>query len=142
MRTRTTGRTRRAFTLIEILIVVVILGILAAIVIPQFTDASEDAMDASVRSQLQTLRSQVELYNIQNPATAYSAAEPVATFWDKLLFGNYLQTEPRNPMQNNSTSVGNGPGAGVGWIGFESVPGQTWSLGLYAVDINGVLFAE
>ncbi len=34
---------KRAFTLIEILIVVVILGILAAIVIPQFTSASQDA---------------------------------------------------------------------------------------------------
>ncbi len=142
MRTRIAGRTRRAFTLIEILIVVVILGILAAIVIPQFTDASEDAMDASVRSQLQTLRSQVELYNIQNPATAYGAATPVATFWDPLLFGNYLQTEPRNPMQNNSTSVGNGAGVGTGWIWFESVPGQTWSLGIYAVDVNGNLLAE
>ncbi len=142
MRTRIAGRTRRAFTLIEILIVVVILGILAAIVIPQFTDASEDAMDASVRSQLQTLRSQIELFNIQNPATVYTAAEPVGTFWDNLLFGNYLQTEPRNPMQNNSTSVAGAPAAGVGWVWFESVAGQTWSLGLYAVDVNGNLLAE
>ena len=45
-------RTNRAFTLIEILIVVVILGILAAIVIPQFTNASEEAMESAVRSQL------------------------------------------------------------------------------------------
>ncbi|MHC4106918.1 MAG: type II secretion system protein [Planctomycetota bacterium] len=142
MRTRIAGRTRRAFTLIEILIVVVILGILAAIVIPQFTDASEDAMDASVRSQLQTLRSQIELYNIQNPATAFGPATPVATFWDPLLTGNYLQTEPRNPMQNNSTSVAVAPGAGVGWVWFESVPGQTWSLGLYAVDATGALFQD
>ncbi len=143
MRTRIAGRTRRAFTLIEILIVVVILGILAAIVIPQFTDASEDAMDASVRSQLQTLRSQIELFNIQNPATAYTAAEPVATFWDNLLFGNYLQTEPRNPMQNNSTAVAAGvPAVGSGWVWFESVGGATWSLGFYAVDVNGNLLPE
>ncbi len=142
MRTRIAGRTRRAFTLIEILIVVVILGILAAIVIPQFTDASEDAMDASVRSQLQTIRGQIELYNIQNPATAFGPAEPVATFWDKLLFGNYLQTQPRNPMQNNSTAVGAAPAAGRGWVWFESVPGASWSLGLYAVDVTGALLAE
>ena len=37
---------RRGFTLIEILIVVVILGILAAVVVPQFTNAADDANDA------------------------------------------------------------------------------------------------
>jgi type II secretion system protein G len=57
---------RRGFTLIEILIVVVILGILAAIVIPQFSSASNEAAVSSVRSQLQTLRSQVELFRVQN----------------------------------------------------------------------------
>ena len=142
MRTRIAGRTRRAFTLIEILIVVVILGILAAIVIPQFTDASEDAMDASVRSTLQTIRSQIELYNIQNPATPYDDMTPVATFWMPLLTGNYLQTAPKNPMQNGSTSVGAAPGMGDGWAWYQAVAGATWSLGFYAVDVNGDLLPE
>ena len=61
---------KRGFTLIEILIVVVILGILAAIIIPQFTDAAQDAGAASARSQLQTMRSQVELYRVQNNGAA------------------------------------------------------------------------
>ncbi len=64
MRFRIKNRLRRAFTLIEILIVVVILGILAAIVIPQFTDASQQAMESSVVTQLQTLRSQIELHEL------------------------------------------------------------------------------
>src|SRR3954464_13429216 len=54
------------FTLVEILIVVIILGILAAIVIPQFTSASQDARKNSLTSQLQTLRSQIELYKLQH----------------------------------------------------------------------------
>jgi len=116
MRTRSI---KRAFTLIEILIVVVILGILAAIVIPQFTDASQDAMDANVRSQLQTLRSQIELYDVQNPATAYKGpnAEPLATFWVPLVAGDYLQQAPRNPLSPaaEQTLVGAAP-AGVGWV--------------------------
>ena len=48
-------RANRGFTLVEILIVVVILGILAAIVIPQFTEASTEAKLSSLCSDLQTI---------------------------------------------------------------------------------------
>ncbi len=60
---------KRGFTLVEILIVVVILGILAAIVIPQFTQASTEAKTNSLCSDLQTLRSQIELYKVQHNDT-------------------------------------------------------------------------
>src|SRR5690606_22426668 len=59
-------RVAQGFTLVEILIVVVILGILAAIVIPQFTQASESAKHSSLMSTLQTVRSQLELYQVQH----------------------------------------------------------------------------
>ena len=60
------ARNKSGFTLVEILIVVVILGILAAIVIPQFSQASTDARKSSVKSNLQMVRSQIELYKIQH----------------------------------------------------------------------------
>src|SRR5256885_17192904 len=60
-------RTRKGgFTLVEILIVVIILGILAAIVIPQFTSASQDARKNSLVSQLQTIKAQLELTRLQH----------------------------------------------------------------------------
>jgi general secretion pathway protein G len=59
-------RTKSGFTLVEILIVVVILGILAAIVIPQFTEASSEAKLSSLCTDLQSVRSQIELYKIQH----------------------------------------------------------------------------
>ncbi|MHC4624290.1 MAG: prepilin-type N-terminal cleavage/methylation domain-containing protein [Planctomycetota bacterium] len=59
-------KAKSGFTLVEILIVVVILGILAAIVIPQFTDASTEAKESRLKSDLQTMRAQIELYKIQH----------------------------------------------------------------------------
>ncbi len=95
MYTRYRNTARKGFTLIEILIVVVILGILAAIVIPQFTDASTQASEASVRSQLQTIRGQLELYKVQN-ADTYPLL--VANGWTDLVTNDYLQANPRNPL--------------------------------------------
>jgi general secretion pathway protein G len=106
---------QKGFTLVEILIVVVILGILAAIVIPQFTSASETAKLSSVKSQLQTIRSQLELYRNQHGG-GYPA---LSTNWDAMTtesggFGPYLQAAPSNPFEN-STTVGTAA-AGVGWV--------------------------
>jgi len=67
-------RAKSGFTLVEILIVVVILGILAAIVIPQFTEASTEAKLSSLCTDLQTMRSQIELYKIQHNDDLPSAA--------------------------------------------------------------------
>ena len=109
------SQVKRAFTLIEILIVVVILGILAAIVIPQFTDASQQAQDASVRSQLQTLRAQVELFRVKN-----GGANPdlIGNQWTEMTNANppYLQSAPKNPLRNNGTTVAAAVGAGVAWV--------------------------
>jgi general secretion pathway protein G len=59
-------KAKSGFTLVEILIVVVILGILAAIVIPQFTSASTEAKESALVSDLQAMRSQIELYKIHH----------------------------------------------------------------------------
>jgi len=141
---------KSGFTLVEILIVVIILGILAAIVIPQFTNASEDARKSSLTSQLQTLRSQVELYKLQHrdsyPTGAASAAGSSAlttsstftAFWAKMAtktdedgvvdatgeFGPYLQSEPKNNL-NGLSALGTAPAAGVGFV----------------LDANGKIFA-
>ena len=59
-------RMSKGFTLVEILIVVIILGILAAIVIPQFTQASTQARLSNLQTNLQTVRSQMLLYKTQH----------------------------------------------------------------------------
>ena len=139
------NRARRAFTLIEILIVVVILGILAAIVIPQFTDASDQANVASMKSQLQTMRSQIELFRIQD-VVAYNAWDPIAaapgTEWDPLISGDYLQAAPRNPITNEST-VEAAPRVDLGWVWRDKDgAGPSLLFNLYGVDETGLEFDE
>ena len=57
---------RAGFTLVEVLIVVVILAILAATVLPQFSNASGDAADGALKQNLHTVRSQIELFRVQH----------------------------------------------------------------------------
>lgn len=68
MHTRPRTKAKRAFTLIEILIVVVILGILAAIIIPQFAESADAAKTNAANSTLKTVRAQVELYKFKEAA--------------------------------------------------------------------------
>jgi general secretion pathway protein G len=59
---------RSAFTLVEILIVVVILGILAAIVVPQFTNASDDARIGAFITSLKTYADACEYFTAKEGA--------------------------------------------------------------------------
>jgi general secretion pathway protein G len=123
-------RSRSGFTLVEILIVVVILGILAAIVVPQFTNASEEAKDSRLMQDLQCVRSQIELYKIQHNGVVPGLGTGV-TFTEAMTgytvqsgasgtvgavgtYGPYLGKMPSNPYTDaNTTSVEIGTGAGT-----------------------------
>ena len=56
----------KGFTLIELLIVVIIIAILAAIAIPQFSNTSDDAQESAAIANLTTMRSAIELYRVQH----------------------------------------------------------------------------
>lgn len=57
---------QKGFTLVELLIVVIILAILAAIVIPQFSSSTKDAQESALDSNLNALRSAIDLYKAQH----------------------------------------------------------------------------
>ena len=133
-------KSRGGFTLVEILIVVVILGILAAIVVPQFTNASEEAKTSRLMQDLQTVRSQLELYKIQHtgdlPGSTSAEIITALTGYTDVLgatavagapgtFGPYMQKMPANPFAftGNETliqpvAVAGAAGAGDGSTGW------------------------
>ncbi|HEV8455713.1 MAG TPA: prepilin-type N-terminal cleavage/methylation domain-containing protein [Gemmatimonadales bacterium] len=71
-------RSREGFTLIELLIVVVIIGILAAIAIPKFANTKEKAVVASMKSDLRNLAQAEESYWVEN-RTYYGGVLPGPT---------------------------------------------------------------
>lgn len=119
-------RRRTAFTLVEILIVVVILGILAAIVVPQFSPASETTRTNTNHSLLRILRGQLELYK-----TEHGRYPQMTQLWDALIertdeagnivangeFGPYLERAPVNAFTNSTTVVA--PSTGTSDDGWE-----------------------
>jgi len=66
----------QAFTLIELLIVVAIIGILAAIAVPNFLNAQTRASLAKVKSDLRAVEQALEMYNIDNNAYPYPHTRP------------------------------------------------------------------
>jgi len=59
-------RVHAGFTLVELLIVVIILAVLAAIIVPQFSSATIDAQESALDANLARLRSSIELFQAQH----------------------------------------------------------------------------
>ncbi len=106
-------KAKSGFTLVEILIVVVILGILAAIVIPQFSNASSEAKLASLKSNLQSIRAQIQLYKIKNDDSSPTVAAFTSQMTTDANNGPFLQSIPTNPYTGTNSVVAWGTGGGA-----------------------------
>jgi prepilin-type N-terminal cleavage/methylation domain-containing protein len=129
-----------AFTLVEILIVVVILGILAAIAIPTFVGATEEAKISATHSELQKIRRHIGVYRARNNNYLPAITEGDGT-WGAIVGRDYLNSSPTNQWVGGDNSgvirFGAGPDGAFtsdyAWI-FDEVTGDVWAAGFDAND--------
>ncbi|MCA9057951.1 MAG: prepilin-type N-terminal cleavage/methylation domain-containing protein [Planctomycetaceae bacterium] len=79
---------RSGFTLIELVIVVLVLGIIAAIAAPKIFDVTNDARENGTRQSLTTMRNALELYRVQNGF--YPAASGIESALQPMLQGGRI----------------------------------------------------
>lgn len=130
---------RSGFTLVEVLIVVVILAILAAAVVPQFSSSTQDAKVSTSVFNLQTLRAQVQVYKAQHngvyPDTlaklTIATARDGGTPSGNDSYGPYLLEVPECPIVGSadvaaaSSATPAVIAGGAGWA-YHSASGTIW----------------
>jgi general secretion pathway protein G len=95
---------RRAFTLVELLLVLVILGILAAIVIPKFSGRSKQAQITAAHTQIDNFKTALNNYEVDNSGYPKSLNDLLVQPRDAQNWhGPYLQTDtvPKDPWGND-----------------------------------------
>ena len=162
-RSRKGSTSRSGFTLVEILIVVIILGILAAIIIPKFSNAGLEAKENMLRENLRVIKTQIGSYRAQhidvspgypggdteNAPTQDAFEEQMTMFTDiygtsnaiqtdQFKYGPYLRQLPDNPINQLPTIevVVNGddmPAAGDDSHGWVYKPDST----IFRADCDG-----
>lgn len=130
---------RRAFTLVEILVVVVVLGILAAIVVPQFASATGQAQEVATLDQLRKIRSALAIYYLQRHSRYPNVTAGDGT-WGELLSLGYMREPPVNSWIGTGASkvISLGSGADTGWQTthgwvYDTATGDVWA-GSFASD--------
>ena len=118
---------QKGFTLIEIMVVVVIIGLLATLILPRVLGRQEEAFVVKAKSDIRTLSSALQLYKLDNfnfPSTTQGlealvtepAGDPPATNWKR---GGYIDRLPKDPWGNDYQYLSPG----------ENMEFDLWSLG-------------
>jgi prepilin-type N-terminal cleavage/methylation domain-containing protein len=147
---------RKAFSIVELMIVVAVLGILAAIVVPHFQSHATQAKEAAARSNLRTLRGAIEVYTAQHGGVppGYLDNDPLASpsgedFYRQLVTdGRYLRKMPENPFNAKDTiqvisNSGSFPAEATGTHGWIYQPAaSTIKLDWSGVGTDGIRYYE
>ncbi len=138
-RSARSARTRRGFTLIEILVVIVILGVLAALIVPNVMQRPDEARVTVAKSDIAAIMQALKLYRLDNQR--YPTAEqglaalvtkpevpPVPPNWKS---GGYLEKIPKDPWGRPYAYLNPGVRSEVEVMSFGA-DGQTGGSGIDA----------
>lgn len=147
---RKTATAQRGFTLIEIMVVVVIIGILGAIVVPQFMSRPDQAKTTAAKIDIQAIATALEMYRLDNaryPTTQQGlealvkrpAGTPAARNWNP---AGYLKSLARDPwgtpyqyLNPGTRAVGGGYDLySLGSDGVSGGDGHAADIGNWAID--------
>lgn len=129
------GRLNGGFTLIEVMVVVVILGILAAVVVPRVMNRPDEARVVKAKQDVRALSAALDLYRLDNfryPTTEQGLDAlrvkptnlPSGARWKE---GGYLDSTPQDPWGNAYHYL---------------QPGQHGSFDLYSLGADGAVGGE
>jgi len=128
---KVTYKKQQGFTLIEIIVVVVIIGILATFVAPKFLGKTDDARIVKAKSDIQAIESALDIYKLDNyayPTTdqglealvTLPAGDPVPANWQK---GGYVKKLRKDPWQRDYLYLN---------------PGERSEIDIYSLGADGV----
>lgn len=149
---KSAAKTCSAFSLAELMIVVAILGILAAIIIPEFQDHTKQAKEAAAKDTLRIYRLAIERYEIDHGVPPgyqnnNSSNEPFLIYFTAQMVDEYLKELPHNPfngdnlvlMVKNNDPIPAATGA-YGWI--YKANGKILKLDYLGVDSKGTAYSD
>jgi prepilin-type N-terminal cleavage/methylation domain-containing protein len=101
------AKNKKGFTLVELLIVIVILGILAAIVIARFAGATKESKEANLKGNLRTLRASIETFKANSKSNSYPPT--LNDLWQGTLSDvdskTFLERTPIDPFYRTNTTA-------------------------------------
>lgn len=122
-------RNEKGFTLIELVIIIVILGILAATAIPRFVDMTDKAEAAAAKGTVGGLRGGVSIWYANKALLKRAAFPATTTEIQAAMSDGVIPDNPYNDLNTVDIAPGQASGTGLGafgWI-YNNRNGQIWS---------------